>query len=67
MKKLALKIDELAVESFEVVEREPRGGTVRGHVPETMYEATCRTQCATGPCECLYTLPYSCDVVCERT
>ncbi len=55
MKKLTLKIAELAVESFSIAERKDRGGTVRAHVPETVYDANCRTQPVTGPCECMVT------------
>jgi hypothetical protein len=55
MKKLTLKIAELAVESFSIAERNERGGTVRAHVPETIYEPECKTQPVTGPCECIFT------------
>lgn len=64
MKKLSLRIADLAVESFSVLERDPRGGTVHGHMPDTRVGSTCVTQCATGPCDCVFTDPYSCEVVC---
>jgi hypothetical protein len=62
MKKLTLRIDQLAVESFPVMEREARGGTIHAH--ETRFDGTCMTQCATGMCDCAFTIDYSCDMPC---
>ena len=56
MKKLRLDPDKLRVESFEPREREARGGTVRGN-EGTWALDTCVTQCVSGPCDCMFTVP----------
>jgi hypothetical protein len=43
MKKLSLKIDELRVESFELVERKEPRGTVQAHA-DTLPQTPCVTQ-----------------------
>ena len=55
MKKLALKIDDLAVESFCAAERRDHRMTVRAHILETEHDPTCMMQRVTGPCECVLT------------
>ena len=55
MKKLKLDLSELQVQSFVALEREPRPGTVLGH--EGTWGETCVTQCATGHCDCMLTVP----------
>ena len=62
MKKLALKIDALRVESFEVAGPERMGGTVRAHAG-ARFGNSGMTQCLTGICDCVIT--YSCDAVCD--
>jgi hypothetical protein len=64
MKKLTLRIDQLAVESFPVLEREARGGTINAH--ETRFDGTCMTQCATGVCDCAITDGNSCDLCTDQ-
>ncbi|HEX8904800.1 MAG TPA: hypothetical protein VF771_08170 [Longimicrobiaceae bacterium] len=56
MKKLALDIDTLRVESFEVAAAAPTRGTVRAH--DGTWGETCVTQCVTGPCDCVVTIEY---------
>jgi hypothetical protein len=63
MKKLSLKIGELRVESFELVENKEPRGTVHAHA-DTLPLTPCRTQRGTGPCECIFTDPESCEIVC---
>ena len=65
MSKLALDVQDLKVETFEVAGPAERGGTVHANV-ETRFDPTCRTQCATGPCDCIFTDPGSCSP-CEFT
>jgi hypothetical protein len=55
MKKLTLDPQDLRVESFEPREHEARGGTVRGH--EGTGETCMMTQCGTGRCDCMLTIP----------
>jgi hypothetical protein len=62
VKKLALKIDALRVESFEVAAPERTEGTVCAHA-DARFHNSIRTQCVTGICDCVITDP-SCEVVC---
>ena len=55
MKKLMLDPAALRVDSFEPGETTAAEGTVRAH--EGTWGETCRTQCATGPCDCMLTIP----------
>lgn len=64
MRKLALAVGDLEVETFEVASPVARGGTVHANVIETQRGDTCVTQCVTGPCECYFTIP-SCEMICE--
>lgn len=58
MKKLILDPAALRVESFTASDRAPVEGTVHAH--EGTYGETCRTQCATGPCDCVITIEWGC-------
>jgi hypothetical protein len=57
MKKLLLRLDDLAVQSFATGKRDARGGTVHGHGPS----AACPTR---SPFACPETEWYSCGIVC---
>jgi hypothetical protein len=57
MKKLMLKIAELAVESFSIAERKERGGTVRAHVFDTVYQDGYAATNPSSPCDCMITYP----------
>ena len=56
MKKLELKIDELAVESFDTAEQgDEARGTVRGNwtrYPGTCIQTQCGAECPSGPHPC---------------
>ena len=62
VRKLALDVNALQVESSEAARPERAAGTVHAHV-DTRWGETCVTQCATGPCDCWLTDP-SCEIVC---
>lgn len=68
MKKLALKLDQLAVESFII---DPAGevrGTVAGHnppEPTVSCGGTCDNPCGSGMFTCDYTCPASCWGTCQ--
>jgi hypothetical protein len=60
MKKLMLRVDDLAVQSFPTGGRREPGGTVHGHGPSAA--------CPTGsPLQCPETEWVSCGIVCIRT
>jgi hypothetical protein len=75
MAKMRLALDELSVESFDVLPPggDPRVGTVRAHDAwgeEELYEGptvscngTCQS-CATGPCDTMCTGPATCVASC---
>ena len=55
VKKLVLRLDALRVESFEVPDAAPAGGTVRAHVETWEARPTCNTQMFTDACDCYFT------------
>jgi hypothetical protein len=58
MKKVQLKLDALAVESFETAERREERGTVDGQQLVTRFGACTNTTCP--PANCFCTEDYSC-------
>ena len=67
MKKLALQLDDLTVESFDTTGEGARKGTVAGQESSqagTWCGNTCDTTCYADLCDCTYGGPYNttCDV-----
>lgn len=60
MRKLALKVDDLQVESFEAAGPEAQAGTVLGR--EDASDTHCPTNCLSEPCFCPVSLAESCMV-----
>lgn len=59
MKKIQLKLEALAVESFETAEEPGERGTVKGHQVYTRLANCTATTCP--PYHCFCTEDYSCD------
>lgn len=64
MKKLALDLSELEVESFPLQVTEEERGTVQGHYPTATCDQSCGGTCVSCVATCYNTCPNTCGDTC---